>query len=103
MTDARYRAYRRGLACIETLEDPAGGPEAVELLRRSAEDRLLTRGPSHVDQDPLETAAIVLTQLLVAGAIQRAVADAIMEALHEARPARDPAPEHAAALSRSSA
>ena len=100
MTAARYRNYRRALAHVDMLEQVSPdswaspgpgvspGAEATRLLRESAEDLLLSRRLESQGEDPLETAAIVLTQLLVQGATSRALADAIMQSLFETGPAR---------------
>ena len=100
MTTARYRNYRRALAWIDMLEPPGDRPDAHEVLRQCAEDLLLTREPCREEDDPVETAAGVLTPLVVSGACSRVLADTIMECLHESGP--EPAPAAARRVSLSS-
>jgi len=88
MTDARYRNYRRALARIDIIEESSGDREATALLRESAQDLLLSRDTPRDGDDPLEAAALVLTQLLVTGAISRSQANAVMEPLHASGPER---------------
>jgi hypothetical protein len=92
MTTDRYRSYCQALASIEALKARPAGAEAADLLRESAEDLLLSRDASRDDEDALERAALVLTQLIVIDARTRPLADAIMDALHRSGP-QSPVPE----------
>jgi hypothetical protein len=99
MTTARYRSYRRALEYIEMLEEHSAHAAGMRLLRQSAEDLLLSRGPAPDRDDPMDDAVMVLTQLVVTGAVSRALADAITETLHEAGPDGGTAKEIPASLS----
>ena len=93
MTAARYKSYRRALAWIDRIEVRVGGPEATRVLRQSAEDLLLSREGSSQSEDPIDTAAIALVQLITANAISRSLADVILAALRESGPTeRETAP-----------
>ena len=91
MTTGRYRSYRRALAWIDMLDAPADGADPHQVLRQCAEDLLLTREPGRADDDPIETAASVLTPMVVAGSCSRVLADTIMECMHESGPGPTPA------------
>jgi hypothetical protein len=98
MTTARYRNYRRALAWIDMLEAPSERPDAHDVLRHCAEDLLLTREPAGDDEDPIETAAGVLTPLVATGGCSRVLADTIMECLHESGPQPAPAADRRVSL-----
>jgi len=86
MTASRYRNYLQALAWIDLLDESPATAEAAEVLRESAEDLLLCRGPSLEREDPLEAAALVLTQLIVIDGTSRSLASAIIDALRQSGP-----------------
>ena len=81
------------------LDAPADTPDAQQVLRQCAEDLLLTREPWRAEEDPIETAASVLTPMVVSGDCSRVLADTIMECMHESGPGPTPAGRRGVSLS----
>ena len=88
MTAARYHSYRRALALVAELEQGGARPQAIQLLRQSAEDLLLAREFSAAADESLTTAGATLLQLIVVDDTDRPRADRLLEALTGSGPPR---------------
>lgn len=86
MTSDRYHSYRRAKSCIAALEERAEVSDASQILRDTAEDLLLCRDSRAEPDAALDTAAVVLLQLVVAGVISRSLAERTLDALHDCGP-----------------
>jgi hypothetical protein len=86
MTRRRYLSYKRVSSAILELDADRVGTDAVELLKRAAEDLLLAREASAETEEVAEEAAVALTQMTIRGSVSRELAGGIWHGICSAGP-----------------
>src|SRR4051812_41048073 len=86
MTRRRYLSYKRVSSAILELDADRVGTDAVELLKRAAEDLLLAREASAETEEVAEEAAVALTQMTIRGSVSRELAGGIWQGICSAGP-----------------
>ncbi len=88
MTSRRYANYQRALRSIAALDHSELGTEAIDVLRQSAEDLLLSRDSSTEPAELAEQAATALAYMRAAHGITQEQADHILGAICACGPPR---------------